>query len=299
MNPELVFESHDCVGESPRWDAPHGCLWWVDNERATVHSHTPTTGETRTFHLPQNASSLALADDALLATLPDGVYRMGPDGSALERLVQMDAGGGACAFNDSGCDAHGRLWIGSGSEAATGLGKLWVVAPGASSARLALDGLSLPNGIGFSPDNRFMYLADSLARTVYRIAYDLASGAIGDRDDFCVAGELDGLPDGLAVDVDGGVWIAFWDGGCVRRYAPDGTPGAEIEFPVRRVAGCAFGGPQLSDLYVTSASYDLSARERASQPLAGALFRAATTTSGVAIGSIPAAGVHLARRSAL
>jgi sugar lactone lactonase YvrE len=288
LTSELVFASGDCVGESPRWDARRECLWWLDNERAAVHCHFPAADETQTFHLPVNASSLAFAGDEVLATLPDGVYRLGDGGSGLERLIEIDPGAEACAFNDSGCDARGRLWIGSGSETVTGQGKLWVLSPGASSARIAFDGLSLANGIGFSPDNRFMYLADSIARAVYRIAYDIETGTIGELEQFCVAGDSDGLPDGLAVDVEGGVWVAFWDGGCVRRFAPDGSPGAIIEFPVRRVAGCAFGGPQLSDLYVTTAWYDLSAQERAAQPLAGALFRAATLTSGVPIGRIPA-----------
>jgi sugar lactone lactonase YvrE len=291
LNPELVFDSDDCVGESPRWDARRGCVWWIDNERATVHRHFPAVGETQTFQLPVNASSLALADDdEVLATLPDGVYRLGDGGSGLERLIPMDTRAEACSFNDSGCDARGRLWIGSGSETVTGQGGLWVVRADSSCAELVLDGLSLPNGIGFSPDNRFMYLVDSIAGAIYRIAYDLGTGTLGEREEFCVAPGSDGLPDGLAVDVEGGVWVAFWDGGCVRRYAPDGTLDTVIEFPVRRVAGCAFGGPLLSDLYVTSAWYDLSARERADQPLAGALFRVATTTSGVPIGRIAAVG---------
>ena len=177
MDPELVVESNDCVGESPRWDSRQHCLWWLDNERATVHRHSPVSGQTVSFHLPQNATSLALtaSDERLLATMDDGVYSLAPDGSALEQLLRMDTGDRGCSFNDSGCDAHGRLWVGSGSETVVGKGKLWVLSPNASETTVALDGLSLANGIGFSPDNRFMYLVDSITRVVHRIAYELGT----------------------------------------------------------------------------------------------------------------------------
>lgn len=285
MTPELVFDSHDCCGESPRWDARRGRLWWIDNERATVHCHTHATGDTKTLRLPRDVSSLALTDAGLVATMSDGVYQLSDDSSSIERIVEIDPGD--AAFNDSGCDARGRLWLGSGSETVTAAGRLWVLPPGAAVATPVLDGLSLSNGIGFSPDNRFMYLADSLAHAVYRFAYDLEAGTLGEREVFCASRAPDELPDGLAVDVDGGVWVAFWDGGCVRRYAADGSLQRELALPVRRVTACAFGGPELSDLYVTTASYGLSDEELAAQPLAGALFRFATETEGVPIGRIP------------
>jgi sugar lactone lactonase YvrE len=283
VQPELVYPSDDYVGESPRWDPLTECLWWVDNERATLHRHTPARGDTRTVGLPQNASSVAIGQDGLIATFPDGLHRLAEDGSDLERIIEMDPRSDACSFNDSGVDPEGRLWVGSGSETVRGEGRLWVVSPGEPSARLALDGLSLPNGIGFSPDHRFMYLADSFAPAVYRIPYDRETGTIGEPEEFCTPERSDELPDGLAVDVDGGVWVAYWEGGCVRRYTADGTLDVAVELPVRLAAGCAFGGPHRSDLYVTTAWYGLSETERSAQPLAGALFRIETPHTGVPI----------------
>lgn len=290
MGGELVSRSNDCVGESPRWDRHRRCLWWVDNERATVHRHDPQRDSTQSFSLPRNASSLALTASAerLLATLPDGVYSCSANGQALSLVVNMETGDERCSFNDSGCDPVGRLWIGSGTEEFRGLGRLWLVSPhGGPQPELVLEGLSLPNGIGFSPDNQVMYLADSMEGVVYRIPYELETGRIGELEELFRCDEASGIPDGLAVDVEGCVWVAFWGGGCVRRYTADGQMVAEIHLPVELVAGCAFGGPGLSDLYVTTAWYGLSEQQRADQPLAGSLFRITVDTPGVPVGTVP------------
>ncbi len=117
-----------------------------------------------------------------------------------------------------------------------------------------------------------MYLADSYRRIVESFEYDLATGRISGRREFYRAGEDDGLPDGLAVDSDGGVWVAHWGGWAVRRIAQDGTTDAVVELPVSHVASCAFGGDGLEQLYITTAWYGLADRGREQQPLAGSLF---------------------------
>lgn len=302
MRAELVSRSDDCVGESPRWDPRHRCLWWVDNERATVHRYDPDREATKSYGLPSNASSLACPASGawLLATLPDGIYAISDEGPEPKLLVRLDPGDERCSFNDSGCDTAGRLWVGAGSESARGRGGLWSVSVSEPEPRRVLSGLSLPNGIGFSPDDRFMYLVDSLEHIVHRIPYDVDRGAIGDPEALCVTDESWGLPDGLAVDADGYVWVAFWGGGCVRRFTPEGVVAAEVRLPVELVAGCAFGGARLCDLYVTTAWYGLTAMQRAEQPLAGSLFRIETDASGVPVGAcqIGSAGTetHMTQR---
>jgi sugar lactone lactonase YvrE len=174
-------------------------------------------------------------------------------------------------MNDAKCDPVGRLWAGS---------MAFDFRPGAASLyRLdrtgitrVLTDLTISNGLGWSPDATLMYFIDSGTNRVDVLDYDLASGTIGERRPFVTLAPSHGMPDGLAVDADGGVWVACFGTGQVRRYAPEGQLDEVLDLPVRQGTSCCFGGPDLSDLYVTSAAYRLSEADLREQPLAGSLF---------------------------
>jgi sugar lactone lactonase YvrE len=134
-------------------------------------------------------------------------------------------------------------------------------------------GVAISNGLDWSLDGRTMYYVDTPTRRIDQFDFDPASGAIADRRPFVTIDAADGSPDGLTVDADGGIWLALWDGWRVRRYYPDGSIDREIRLPVSEVTCPVFGGPDLDELYITTAWELLSEAQHAREPLAGALFR--------------------------
>ena len=141
--------------------------------------------------------------------------------------------------------------------------------------------ITLTNGVAVSPDGRTLYLADSIPRTIFAYDLDPETGAITGKRIFATTEDRPGVPDGATVDSEGHVWSAQFDAGLVVRYAPDGCVVREIPFPVTRVTSCVLGGPALTTLYVTSASFRLSDEERRAQPLAGAVFAVEVDVPGV------------------
>jgi sugar lactone lactonase YvrE len=183
-------------------------------------------------------------------------------------------------MNDGKCDERGRFWAGTmACDARPGRGALYRLDP-AYSVSCVLRGLSIPNGVDWSSDGRTMYFADSGERRIDCFDWDAETGTIAGRRPFVGFGRDEGVPDGLTVDAEGYLWVAMWGGWCVRRYAPDGQLARVVEVPVARVSSCAFGGPDLRDLYITTASGGLDAAERERQPDAGGVFRLRTDVSG-------------------
>jgi sugar lactone lactonase YvrE len=176
-------------------------------------------------------------------------------------------------FNDAGVDPAGRVWVGSMHTGETEpLGELYRLDAGGVLTTV-VKGVTVSNGLGWSPDGARMYYADSPMRRVDMFDYHPASGEALDRRVFADLSAFDGVPDGLTVDADGCVWVAIWGGGVLRRFAPDGTQDMVLQVPVSQPTSCAFGGPGMSELYVTTASIGLSESERKAQPLAGRLLR--------------------------
>jgi sugar lactone lactonase YvrE len=176
-------------------------------------------------------------------------------------------------MNDGACDPQGRFWAGTmAHDESPGAGVLY---------RLELDGrcttvlagLTISNGIGWSPDGTAMYLSDSGTGTIERFDFDGATGDIVGRRVIVEISEPGVAPDGLTVDAEGGIWVALWDGGAVRRYTSEGSLLATVPVPVDRPTSCAFGGPDLTTLFITTARHGLDETALARQPDAGRVFR--------------------------
>jgi sugar lactone lactonase YvrE len=133
--------------------------------------------------------------------------------------------------------------------------------------------VTISNGLGWSPDDATMYYIDTAGHAIDSFDYDIDTGSATNRRRLADIPATDGLPDGLAVDVQGYIWVALYGGWCVQRFAPDGTVDARVALPVAKVTSCAFGDDDLSSLYITSAASGLTADELIDQPFAGALFR--------------------------
>jgi sugar lactone lactonase YvrE len=263
------------LGEGPYWVPEDDCLLWVDIEGARLHRTYFPSGETVTDSPgPISAAFPAVGGGILIA-----------GGAALTLLFPAERGGQWVArtiadtpareglrFNDAGVDPAGRVWVGSmHTTEAEPVGELYRLDPG-SRLNPVVKNVTVSNGLGWSPDGSRMYYADSPLRRVDVFDYDPATGEAFARRPFADLSAAEGVPDGLTVDADGCVWVAMWGGSALRRFTPDGEPDAVLPVPVSQPTSCAFGGPELADLYITSARDGLTEDQLATQPLAGRLL---------------------------
>ncbi len=277
---EVAIRSEALLGEGPRWDAATGRLLWVDIEAGALHLFDPAGGDDRAILLgnrvgaapPTRAGGVvvALADRLAVVDLED---------ESMLTLVEIPHGEGM-RLNDGACDPAGRFWVGSMAlDYAPGAGALYRYSSDGGLDRVLGD-VTLSNGLGWSPDGGTMYYIDSMAYRVDAFDYDLSTGAISGRRPLIVIERGTGIPDGLAVDDDGGIWVALWGRAAIRRYAPDGELDRVLDVPADNVTACCFGGDSGRSLYVTSASVELSAEQLRQRPLAGSVFVTDVGVSG-------------------
>ena len=183
-------------------------------------------------------------------------------------------------MNDGACDPQGRFYCGSMAYDETpGRGGLYRLDPDGSVTTVLTD-LTISNGLAWSPDGCTAYHVDSVTRTVSSYRFDATDGSFHDRDTAIRVEGGRGMPDGITVDVEGGIWVALWDGGAVHRYSASGELDEIISLPARRVTACTFGGVDLTDLYITTSRVEVPPGE---QPAAGALFRAQPGVRGLPV----------------
>jgi sugar lactone lactonase YvrE len=268
---EHVLAVQNRLGEGPRWNVDEQALYWVDIENDAFHRFDPATGaqERCVVGLPVSALGFRAAGGLILATR-DGFAVWEPETQALRFLADPEAHRPESRFNDGAVDCRGRFWAGTMSVDPTS--SLYRLDPDGSVQQMET-GLTISNGIGWSPDNRTMYLTDTPRQVIYAYDFDAATGAIANRRLFVATPDELGGPDGLAVDSEGGVWSARWGGWKVTRYDPGGAVEREIRLPVECPTSCNFGGAGLDELYITSAWTGVDPAQLAAQPWAGDLFR--------------------------
>jgi sugar lactone lactonase YvrE len=268
------------LGEGPLWNADDQALYWVDINVGRFHRYFPADGRVESFSvgLPVGVVRLRRSGGLVMGTR-DGLAFWHPQTQSVEFIADPEAGKPNARFNDGVIDRQGRFWAGT-------------IAPGMTSALYRLDPdrsvhtmeteVGVSNGIGWSLDDRTMYYTDSPRRTIYAYDFDAATGAIAHRRPFVqLGGDEPGFPDGLAVDGEGFIWSARWDGWKIARYDPAGKLEREIQMPVQRPTSCAFGGANLDELYITSAWTGLSDEQRRAQPYAGDVFRVQAGIKGL------------------
>lgn len=277
---EVAIRSEALLGEGPRWDAAAGRLLWVDIEAGTLHLFEPADGSDRAIPLGNRVGAAAPTEAGrVLVALADRLAVVDLDDESVSTLVEIPHGDGM-RLNDGVCDPAGRFWVGSmARDYTTGAGALYRYSRDAGLERM-LDGVTLSNGLGWSPDGGTMYYVDSMTYRIDRFDFDTFTGAISDRQPFVRIERGAGIPDGLAVDHEGGIWLALWGGGALRRYSPGGELEHVLALPTDNVTACCFGGDDGRSLYVTTASVDLSAEQRRQQPAAGSVFVTEVAVSG-------------------
>ncbi|MEU4462396.1 SMP-30/gluconolactonase/LRE family protein [Streptomyces sp. NPDC024017] len=261
---EVAVRAEAELGEGPTWDAAAGRLLWIDILGSRLHTYDPATGRRTVRRTEQHIGAVKpRAGGGLVLNLRDGVGLLDPDGGF--RWLHHEPVPGRRA-NDAAVAPDGALWAGTMRyDEAPGGGTLSRVT-GEGTVDVVLDDVAVSNGTGWSPDGRLMYYIDTPTRRVD--VFDYADGRISGRRTLAGIEEGAGFPDGLTVDAEGCVWVALWQGSAVRRYTPGGELDRVIELPVPLVTACAFGGPDLTDLYVTTARVGLTDPPA----LAGSLF---------------------------
>jgi sugar lactone lactonase YvrE len=284
---QCVADVHAILGEGPIWVEREAALYWVDikgprifrlDEDGTVQDWVPSL----------RVGSLApRAPGGFIGGTEHGIAHIDLETNRVDIVADPESHLPDNRFNDGKVDRHGRFWAGSMDDLEQqSSGTLYRLEAG-QDAVVIDSNYKVTNGPAFSPDGSQMFHSDSAGQVTYMFDVDAAGNATNRRA-FLQFGEGDGYPDGMTVDADGCLWIAFWDGWCVRRFSPDGEWLQTIELPVARPTSCAFGGPGLDRMYITSASIGLDGDALAMQPNAGGLFMVSPGVRGLA--DLPFAG---------
>ncbi|WP_369524653.1 SMP-30/gluconolactonase/LRE family protein [Streptomyces agglomeratus] len=262
--------------EGPVWSPVWGGLRWVDMLAGDVLSLADGGTVTRRHVGDVAAAVRPRRQGGAVIGVERGFALEDADGTLTHLPTLWDEDRGM-RMNEGGCDPDGRFYCGSMAyDKSPGAGTLYRLAPD-SSVTVILTGVTISNGLEWSPDGTHAYYNDTPTQQIAVFDYDTESGLTGRRTFVTVPAEA-GRPDGLTVDAQGGVWVALNNGGAVRRYSPAGALDEVIELPARKVTACAFGGPHLDELFITTSRENLEPTE---DPLAGSLFRARVDIAGL------------------
>jgi sugar lactone lactonase YvrE len=269
---ECVWPLDASLGEGPFWSDAENCLWFVDIFRQQIHAFEPNTATKRSWSAPGRVSFvLPEIDGSFLVGLPGAVARFRTEQNTFEILARLEESHPKNRLNDACIDSRGRLWFGTMDEDAQ-KNSAALYRWGSEPAPVQVDGgYCISNGPAFSPDGHHFYVTDTLDRLIYRfmVAED---GGLHGKMAFLRFQPSDGYPDGTTVDAEGCLWVAFFGGWSVQRFAPNGKPIGEVKLPCANVTKMAFGGAGLKTAFVTTARTGLSPQDLLEQPLAGGLF---------------------------
>ncbi len=280
---EVVFPILCELGEGALWDERHARLYWVDIVESKVFAFDPRKRSNLAYDVGESVGTVTVTrNDKLLLALRGGFACLDPESGELMRIADPEADLPGNRFNDGKCDPQGRFWAGTMVEHGPwGSASLYCLDTDLS-VRKVLDRVTISNGLVWSRDSRRFFYIDTPTRQIASFDFDPATGELTNRR---VVSEIPrelGSPDGMTIDEEDHLWIALWGGSSVVRVNPTG---ARIEYritlPAENVTSCAFGGPELDELYVTTASVGLDHDRRRAQPRAGSLFRAKVPYRGV------------------
>lgn len=279
---EPILEPRAILGEGSLWDSEKNCLYWVDIVGRTVNIYNPATGRNRVLQVSQDVGTVVPCKSGdLMIAQRDGFARLQVESGKVVMVAEKKSEG--IRFNDGKCDPAGRFWAGTmADDAAQGAGALYCL-DADLTVRTMIDQVTISNGLVWTSDAKRFYFIDSPTYEVAAFDYDVDTGDIANRKTAIQIDKSLGLPDGMAIDEEDMVWIAHWGGGKVTRWDPQtgklldriNVPGASL------VTSCAFGGPNLDDLFITSASVGLNDEQKKVQTLAGGIFRIKLNVKGV------------------
>ncbi|HMO58075.1 MAG TPA: SMP-30/gluconolactonase/LRE family protein [Roseiflexaceae bacterium] len=280
---ELVIDAGATLAEGPVWDIAAQRLYWVDILEHRVHTFDPQHGTQQVFDIGQYVgAAVPRRSGGLILAIQHGFAHLDLASGTITQLVDVEADLPDNRFNDGKCDPAGRFWAGTMSlSGRQGAGSLYRFDPDQTVHRMVSD-VSISNGLAWKSDLTTMYYIDTPTLTVTALDYDHARGAVANRRVVITIPDGQGGPDGMTIDAEGMLWVAHWGGSCVTRWDPaQGRLLQQFDIPAAQVTSCCFGGPGLDELYITTASYGLSAEARAAQPAAGGIFRVRPGVQGL------------------
>lgn len=283
MEAELVVDAKSTLGEGPVWHQEIQKLFWVDIEGKKINCLDPTAGKVETHLFGKMPGALVPIDEQkLLVAFEDGIVVYNWKTQQLSYKNDLGKDTPRIRANDGKCDPNGNFWIGTmhlDLEPKTGtlysLGEQFNI-------KVQIEGRTISNGLAWSSDNQTMYYIDTFENCVYAYDFDVKTSEINEkRTIISIDPELGGL-DGMCIDHDNKLWIAHWGGHCIRQWDPKfGEILNEIEIPAPHVTSCTFGGPDLNELYITTARSGLSETQLENFPLSGGLFKVKPNTKGL------------------
>jgi sugar lactone lactonase YvrE len=290
MEVEIFAHQQDILGEGPLWNDSEQALYWIDIGQRLLHRQT-ITGQRASWELPGRPGCVErLVGGNLLLTFGAGVHRFETRGGRAELLYPVPLPPGN-RFNEGKADPSGRLWFGSMQDNFGPRGEP-IPIERAEGTLFRLDaehslavieqGIGISNTLAWSPDETRLYFADSQRDRIFMYDYDAFSGNVSNRRLF-FEGPGQGLPDGSAMDIDGCLWNARWGAGSLLRISPDGRLDRQIAIPALQPSSCAFGGPNLNTLFITSARNGMTAAQLAQSPLSGSVFAIAGVAQGMPV----------------
>ena len=283
LKAELLIDAHALVGEGPIWDADANVLWWVDIMSSELYAYDPQTGENREWNVGQHVGTVVQrASGGLMLALRDGFAAFDPGSGKLEMLADPEAHLPGNRFNDGKCDPGGRFWAGTMAyEDHSDQGSVYRMDTDHGVHKM-IENIGVSNGIIWSLDAKTMYYTDSLDYAIRAYDYDVGTGGISNERIIIDFPQEMGIADGFTIDEEGMLWVAHFGSSRVRRWNPDTAAVlSEIELPTASITACAFGGPNLDQLYITCATLGMSDAEKAQQPHAGGLFVAEVGVRGL------------------
>jgi sugar lactone lactonase YvrE len=306
---EVIAPAGQILGESATWCARTQVLWWIDIRAPQVKRWNSGTGVIDVWTMPELCGAVVpTTGTEVVVALRAGVHTLDPRSGTLSLLATLETGQPEHRLNEGKCDHQGRLWCGSmwdfGKQPTGGLYRVTPDRSRRSTGRPENDGnasgglaeaglgamivlkvrgaVTIPNGIGFSPDGRRMIFVDTATGRIETAAYDTDAGMPGPWHTLVEAGAAPGNPDGNTVDAEGCIWSTRFGAGCIARFTPLGKLDRLIRLPVSQPTSCSFGGPNLDTLFVTSATQRLMPEALAAEPLAGALLALRPGVQGLA-----------------
>lgn len=274
LQPRPVLDHKCFLGESPLWDVQHQLVCWVDIIRGELHQYSPEKKSQRKVALNQMVGAIALTSNGhFVAALQHGIGfidRLTDNISMMHTPEETLPGN---RFNDGKCGPDGRFWTGSMAfDETTGAGTVYCLQPDLSIDK-KIEAVTISNGMAWNTRLGLFYYTDTPTQTIAVYDYDFSNGNISNKKIAITIPAEEGHPDGMTIDCEGMLWIAYWGGWKIARWNPHTAEKLlEVKLPVSKVTSCTFGGPMLQDLYITTAMKDLSEEELKQQPLAGSLF---------------------------
>ncbi|KDN58548.1 MAG: SMP-30/gluconolactonase/LRE family protein [Exiguobacterium sp.] len=283
VNATCWIRVRNTLGEGPCWDAELKRFYWVDIEGHTLWWYDEKEDELSSADMGQQIGfAVPKVTDGVIVGLKDGIYEWDESSKQLDKLVELDDADGVLRFNDGKADPYGRIFAGTlHLEDEENEATLYRLDRDGTTEEM-LTGLTLSNGLTWSPDHKWFYHIDTPTETVRRYPYDLSSGTFGEGEVVVEFKDEDGFPDGMTSDEEGHLWIAHFAGGRVSRWNPEtGEKVLEVMVPAPNVTSCCFIGDDLKQLAITTAREGMDDEALETYPDAGSVFKIDTEVKGM------------------